>query len=379
MPLFIKTVPDTEQKLAVLSGDSRYDLACSCGTHKDEHRRRSHDNRWIYPAALPGGRTTYLFKTLLSNACVNNCKYCPLRAGADARRCSLAPEELAGMFLSHFRAGKVGGLFLSSAVERSADDTMEKLIRTALLLRKKQFRGYIHLKIIPGASDEAIRQSVALASAVSLNVEAPGAHNFRQLSTTKDYAKDIMRSIKLVSTLTAKGSRYERVKQTTQFVVGAASESDREIIDSCWHLYKGLSLQRIYFSAYQRGLGEATLPGERENESNGALLAREHRLYQVDWLLRRYGFAASEIPLDGNGRLSLTTDPKEAWARIHPECFPVNVNQDDKYRLLRVPGLGETIVSRILAFRKNRSRISSLSNIARMNKVLKKAEAYVTY
>lgn len=379
MTLFIRTAPDAHEKLALLSEDSRYDLACSCGTREDEHRRRSRDNRWIYPAALPGGRTTYLFKTLASNACVNDCKYCPLRADSDARRCSLKPEELANMFLSLVRAGKVGGLFLSSAVERSPDATMEKLIRTASILRRQQFRGYIHLKIIPGASDEAIRQSIALASAVSLNIEAPGAHNFQHLGAAKDYQRDIVRPINLISRLTAKGSRYERVKQTTQFIVGAASETDREIIEACWKLYKKLFLQRVYFSAYQRGAGASDLPGERSEEENSDLLVREHRLYQVDWLMRKYGFSASEIPLEENGRLSLAMDPKEAWARRHPEFFPVNVNHGDKYELLRVPGLGEVLVARILGLRKNGRRLRSLVDVGRMNKVLRKAESYVTF
>ncbi len=379
MPPFIRKALDVGDKLALLANDSRYDLACSCGTREDEHRRRGSDNRWIYPAALPDGRTTYLFKTLISNACANDCKYCPLRGGADARRCSLKPEELANIFLSYFKAGRVAGLFLSSAVEGSPDATMEKLNRAALLLRKRQFRGYIHLKIIPGASDEAIRQSVSLASAVSLNIETPGAHNFKHLCATKDYAQDIVRPINLISRLTAKGSRFERVKQTTQFVVGASSETDREIIDACGLLYRRLSLQRIYFSAYQRGAGAESLPGERSVEDNGAMLMREHRLYQVDWLLRKYGFEASDIPVGGDGRLSLDMDPKEAWAKAHPEFFPVNVNCDDRQRLLRVPGLGERLVSRILAFRRNRSRISSLADVGRMNKLLKKAEGYVTF
>ncbi len=379
MPPFIRKTLDVGDKLALLSQDSRYDLACSCGTSQDEHRRRSSDDRWIYPAALPDGRTTYLFKTLISNACVNDCRYCPLRAKADARRCSLAPEDLVKAFLRYFEAGRVGGLFLSSAVEGTPDATMEKLNRSALLLRRKGFRGYIHLKVIPGASDEAIRQSVSLASAVSLNIETAGAHNFEKLCGTKDYANDIIRPIKLISKLTAKGARFSRVKQTTQFVVGASSETDREIINACWKLYNGLSLQRIYFSAYQRGLGAESLPGELSAEANGAMLMREHRLYQVDWLIRKYGFAAYEIPLGEDGRLSLTVDPKEAWARAHPEFFPVNVNRDDRPRLLRVPGLGETLVSRILAFQRNRSRISALSDVGRMNKILRKAEGYVTY
>lgn len=378
MPLINKT-PDTQDKLSILSRDSRYDLACACGTQEDEHRRRSKDDKWIYPVILPNGGTTYLFKTLLSNECVNNCKYCPLRMGSDVRRCNLSPEELTRAFTSYYKSRRVNGLFLSSAVMGNPDTTMERINRVALNLRKMRFRGYIHLKIIPGASDAAIRQSLALASAVSLNIETAGEDNFKYLSTTKNYLRDIIRPIQLISRLTAKGSYYSGVKQTTQFVVGASRETDREIIGYSWKLYKELGLSRVYFSAYQRGAGSSELPGEHSKLTNSELLNREHRLYQADWLIRKYGFKADEIPLESGGNLSLSIDPKEMWAKAHPEFFPVNVNKDDKYRLLRVPGLGQVMVERILTLRKNRANIRSLVDLGRQNKVLKKAQAYVTF
>lgn len=374
MTILINKMPDADEKLSILSRDSRFDLACACGTKDDEHRRRSIADKWIYPVTLPSGGYTFLFKTLLSNDCINNCKYCPLRAASDVRRCSLAPEDLVKIFLSYYNAGRVSGLFLTSAVVNSPDATMERINRAALLLRRNQFRGYIHLKIIPGASDEAIRQSVALASAVSLNIEAPGEENFRRLSTTKNYTRDIGRPIEFISRLTAKGSRYARVKQTTQFVVGASTETDREIVDCSWKLYKELKLGRIYFSAYQRGAGSPSLPGESSGVTNRDLLTREHRLYQVDWLIRKYGFEASEIPFESEGNLSLQIDPKELWAKNHPEFFPVNVNRDDKLKMLRVPGMGETLVSRIIEFRRSGSRIRSLADVAKLTRIVRKAE-----
>jgi predicted DNA-binding helix-hairpin-helix protein len=309
--MIITKTPDTTEKLALLSRDSQYDLACACATGKDEHRQRSRDDKWIYPVILPNGGTTYLFKTLLSNVCKNDCAYCPLRAQAHANRCSLTPEELARTFFAYYRARRVSGLFLSSGVVADPDTTMERINRTALLLRKSQFRGYIHLKIIPGASDAAIRHSLTLASAVSLNIETPGENNFKILSTTKNYLRDILRPIELISRLTAKGSRYNGVKQTTQFVVGASKETDREIIRYTGKLYKELGLSRVYFSAYQRGAGSSDLPGENASLSNAGLLTREHRLYQVDWLIRKYGFKSDEIPLESGGNLSLEIDPKE--------------------------------------------------------------------
>jgi predicted DNA-binding helix-hairpin-helix protein len=369
----------TDEKLDILSRDSRYDLACACAPRDDEHRKRSKDDKWIYPVSLPNGGTTFLFKTLLSNECVNNCKYCPLRLGSDAGRCSLAPAELARAFISYYKAGRVSGLFLSSAVTKSPDATMERINASALMLRRANFRGYIHLKIIPGASDAAIRQSVSLATAVSLNIETAGESNFKYLSTTKDYTRDIIRPIQLISRLTARGSPYSGVKQTTQFVVGASKETDKEIIGYSWKLYKDLGLSRVYFSAYQRGAGSPDLPGERSSCANNELLAREHRLYQVDWLIRKYGFKADEIPLESSGNLSLTMDPKEAWAKQHLEFFPVNINKDDVSRLLRVPGLGQVMVDRILAFRKNGARIRSLLDLGKQNKLLGKAAPYLVF
>jgi predicted DNA-binding helix-hairpin-helix protein len=214
---------------------------------------------------------------------------------------------------------------------------------------------------------------------VSLNIETAGEENFKYLSTTKNYIRDIMHPIELISRLTAKGSGHERVKQTTQFVVGAAGETDREIIKTSWKLYKELGLNRIYFSAYQRGAGSPDLPGERANGTNSELLTREHRLYQADWLIRKYGFKADEIPLVSNNNLSLEFDPKEMWARVHPEFFPVNINKDDRFRLLRVPGLGEVSVERIMRFRQNGLKIRSLESLGRYNKTLKKAGQFVIF
>jgi len=382
--ILIKKNQDITEKLSILSRDSQYDLACACATRPDEHRRRSKEDKWIYPVSLPNGGTTFLFKTLLSNQCANDCKYCPLRAGENVSHCSLAPEELADTVFSYYKANKISGLFLSSAVAGSSDSTMERINRTALLLRRMQFKGYIHLKVIPGATDAAIRQSLALANAVSLNIETAGESNFKQLSETKNYSRDILRPIQLISRLTAKGASYSGVKQTTQFVVGASCETDKEIISYSWKLYKELALNRIYFSAYQRGVGASEIFGENSKSSNADLLTREHRLYQVDWLIRKYGFRADEIPLDVNGNLSLEIDPKHRWAQLHPEFFPVNINKDESPRLLRVPGLGQVMVERILELREKGIKIDSLECLQKLcgkrsNTLLNKAGAFLKF
>jgi len=370
--------PDTQQKLEILSADAQYDLACACGTNRDEGRRRGTDGRWIYPVTLPSGGRSVLFKSLISNVCANDCKYCPLREQQDVRRCSLNPDETANVFLDYYRQKKVFGLFLSSGVIGSPDATMDRLTATARLLRRRHgFRGYIHLKVIPGASDAAIEDAVSLASAVSLNIETPGRKNLARLSSRKDYIRDVIEPIKLISRLTARGTRFARVKQTTQFIVGAAGESDAEIVKYMAGLYDRLRMQRIYFSAYQRGAGDASLDsGSSDSTDPAQSFVREHRLYQVDFLMRRYGFKDADIVFDAQGRLSLDADPKELWARNHPEFFPVDVNRASRLELLRVPGLGPLTVDRIVKQRST-GRIRGMEAIGRVGARLGKATPYL--
>jgi predicted DNA-binding helix-hairpin-helix protein len=372
--------PDTRGKLEILSTDAQYDLACACSCSKDEHRRRGGDGKWIYPVTLPSGGKSILFKTLISNVCTNDCKYCPLRENMDVRRCSLRPEETARVFLDYYRQRKVFGLFLSSGVLGSADATMDRLNAVAKLLRKKSgFRGYIHLKIIPGASDAAIEEAISLASTVSLNIETPGEENLAKLSKKKKYIQDIIEPIKLISSLTARGTKYERVKQTTQFIVGAAGESDAKIVKYMYGLYERLKMHRVYFSAYQKGLGDESIAGEQmPMEKPNDVFVREHRLYQVDFLLRKYGFVESDIVFEDNGDLSLSVDPKEKWAESHPEFFPVNVNRATKFSLLKVPGLGPVTVKRILERRK-KGRIGCIEGIGKGGAGLAKAGKYLTF
>ena len=190
---------------------------------------------------------------------------------------------------------------------------------------------------------------------------------------------DVIRPMKLISRLTERGGPHPRVKQTTQFVVGASCETDREIVKYSWGLYRRLGLSRIYFSAYQRGLGDPGLPGEQSSQTNAEILTREHRLYQVDWLIRKYGFKEEEIAFEGSGNLSLEVDPKEAWARRNPGFFPVNVNRADREELLRVPGFGPVTVERILSVRKNGGRVRKLEAIGKPGKRLTKAAGYLEF
>jgi len=371
---------DTIEKLKVLSEDSQYDLACACGTNKDDRRKRGPDNKWLYPVTLPQGGYSVLLKTLLSNACANDCRYCPLRADTNVRRCSLRPEEVANIFMEYLKNKMAFGLFLSSAVINNPDYTMEKINTVARLLRyKHNFRGYIHLKIIPGASDAAIEDTLSLATAVSLNIETPGKKRFDLLSNKKDYMRDIIRPMKLMAKLTGRGNRFSRVKCTTQFIVGASNEMDSEIIEYMFGLYNRLNFKRIYFSAYQKGLGDPDIPGERQFLSNPETsFMREHRLYQVDFLIRRYGFTKKDIIPDECGNLRLDKDPKEVWADNHPEYYPVRINTSDKEALLKVPGLGPNTVSRILKMRRDR-KITRLEDLGIKGKRLEKIKSYAIF
>ena len=377
----IHVPPDTQEKLQILANDAKFDLSCACGEKGADSRKRSEQGSWIYPTTMADGRKTMLFKTLLSNHCSNDCRYCPLQRDRDPRRCTLSPEAAAETFMAYLRARIVSGLFLSSGVIGDPDTTMERINRTARLVRRKGFRGYIHLKIIPGASDAAIEEALSLAKAVSVNLEAPGEKHFRKLCGTKNYLDDVIRPLKRISELIGPGGPFRRKKQTTQFVVGAAGESDREIVQYTAAAYERLRMQRVYFSAYQSIEADTDPPPLvlSNSEHGHDSLTREHRLYQVDFLLRKYGFSEDEIPYDAQGNLSLATDPKEAWALAHPEIFPLDINRADREELLRVPGLGPVTVDRILDLRTGGNRVHRLGEIGRVGKLLLRAEPYLKF
>ena len=369
---------DTDSRLAILSSDARYDLSCACGSNDQDRRRRGKNGMWVYPASLPRGGKGIMLKTLVSNTCVNDCRYCPLRTGCDTPRCTLGPDEIARIFMDYVQRGGIFGLFLTSGVIRNPDFTMDRITSTAEILRKRyRYRGFIHLKIIPGASEGAIQKAVSLSSAVSLNVEAPTARRFAPLGTNKNFVRDIVQPIQLISRLTGKSSRYANVTQTTQFIVGASDEPDSEIVEATSRLYRNWNLGRVYFSAYQKGLGDANLPGEQNQTSSGDVLTREHRLYQTDFLLRKYKFSAEDIPFDDSGNLRIDIDPKQHWADRHPEFFPVKIMRASRGELLRVPGLGPTYVSRILDTRHN-GILRGLRDIGLRGKRLEGTSRYVT-
>lgn len=386
---------DTQSKLDILSRDAQYDLSCACGTkNTQEHRKRNTaGSGWLYPTTTVSGGPGIMLKTLMGNRCANDCKYCPLRNDQDFRPVALAPKEMASFFHEFQSKRPLIGLFLSSAVLGCAEKTMEMLTDTARILRNSyRYRGYIHLKVIPGSSKESIDEALKYASALSLNIEAPGEQHFSKLSESKNYVQDILQPLMYIASQTAKGSRYERVHTSSQFIVGASDELDKEILLYTSRLYQELHMGRLYFSAYQKGLGDQSLPGEQKqhqhsqlelfdlgqvHETDHASLTREHRLYQADWLLRKYGFSYEEMIFTEEGNLSLTKDPKLVWAQANPQYFPLSVKRSPKEALLRVPGLGPTYVGRIVSHRRM-APLSCLEDLKLPFSVLEKARPFLT-
>lgn len=370
---------DVISKLQVLSDASQYDLACACGTGNSDRRHRGSDGAWLYPVSLPRGGFSVMLKTLMSNVCVNDCKYCPYRNTVDLPRCTIGPDEMARLFMQYVYQKKVFGLFLSSGVVKSPDFTMQLLNDTARILRKKyEYRGHIHLKVIPGASEGAIEDALGLANAVSLNIETPGKKHCDTLSSRKDYHRDIIRPLQFINEMTSRKPKFRMIRKTTQFIVGASDETDAEVVRYTAGLYSRLKLNRVYFSAYQRGLGDKSIPGElrvtRAREDN---FIREHRLYQTDFLLRSYGFKTDDFVFDKQGNLALDKDPKLVWAMSHPEFFPVNINRADLMALVRVPGIGPLTARRIIE-RRRESKFSNTDALPFKGKRLQMAREFIS-
>jgi len=351
-------VVDTGQKLSLLGENAQFDLSCACSA--DPPRRRGAEDRWIYPAVLPNGKRVHTLKVLLNNSCHNDCAYCAQRAGRDTRRDCFAPEELARLFDQMYKAGLVRALFLSSGLGGNAVRTMDRMIAAVEIIRRRYaFRGFVHLKILPGVQYAQVERAAQIAQRISINLEAPGENRLAALSGSKNFQADILTRMWWIARLVHQKQFLAR-GHTTQFVVGASGESDREITRAAAQLYRDYHLTRAYYSKFN------PVPQTPLENHPPAPFMREHRLYQVDFLLRKYDFPFEDIPFEPDGNLSLRVDPKTAWARMHPELFPVEINRADREELLRVPGLGPLTVERILQIR-DRQKICSLSDLKKLN------------
>jgi putative DNA modification/repair radical SAM protein len=358
-------------KLSTLVAAARFDI-CGCGGAGPAAKSPL---GIIYHAALPGGGCMPLLKVLLTNICVNDCAYCVNQIGRDIPRCSFHTQELAKLFMELHTKRLVQGLFLSSGIGPDASRTMESMIEVVEILRHRYgFKGYIHLKILPGTRFDCIEAACRLASRVSVNIEAPTAPHLARLSRKKDLHHGILERMRWVKQIVSKNENLVPSGQTTQFVVGAAGETDRDILRATKALYSEISLRRIYFSAF-RPITNSPL-----EELQPTPPVREHRLYQADWLLRVYRFSLDEVglALDSNGSLSLGKDPKLTIARKQPWLFPLDLNKAAYEELIRVPGIGPTSAKRIVEARREHS-ISSRQQLKKMGVATSRALPFIWF
>ncbi len=333
----------------------------------------------VFPVKLPGGKTMPLFRTMLTNACSLSCSYCATRCGRKLRRTTITPEELAKVYLDLYRRGLAKGIFLTSGIPGNPVRVMDKLLAACEILRKKYgYRDYLHLKILPGVELDQIRRATELASRVSLNLEAPTDDHLHAIAPEKRLSQDLLPRLTYAGQL-AKNSRQgggpERLAPagvTTQFVVGAAGEQDREILKLVARLEGEGLLHHAHFSPFVP-VTDTPLEG-----NPGVPPLRGHRLYQAEHLLRQYGFGLEELPFDASGNLPLHLDPKLAWALAHPERFPVELTRATYEELLRVPGIGPKAAWRILKERR-RAHLRDLQDLASLGALSKSAAGFVTW
>ena len=378
---------DTREKLAILADAAKYDASCaSSGTVKRDSRGGkgigSTEGMGICHAYAPDGRCISLLKILLTNSCIFDCHYCINRKSSNVRRARFTAQEVVGLTLAFYKRNYIEGLFLSSGIIASSNYTMEQLVEVARSLREDHdFRGYIHLKTIPDADPELVRQAGLHADRVSINVELPTTAGLERLAPEKSVTQieGAMGSMK-DSIVEARDNlkrfksapRFAPAGQSTQMIVGADAASDGDIVGKASMLYDRFGLRRVYYSAFSPiPSPSAVLPLSRPP------LMREHRLYQSDWLMRFYGFTPTEVvsATDADGMLPLDIDPKLAWALKFRERFPVDLNRAPREDLLRVPGLGTKAVGRILKSR--RWRTITLDDVARLTASIAKMRPFI--
>jgi putative DNA modification/repair radical SAM protein len=371
------------EKLAILADAAKYDASCASSGGARRNARKgdgvgSTTGSGICHAYTPDGRCVSLLKILMTNFCLYDCAYCVNRASSRVERARFSVEEVVTLTLEFYRRNYIEGLFLSSGVIRSPDDTMADMTRIARTLREREnFRGYIHLKTIPDCSPELLDEAGRWADRLSVNVELPTGDSLRRLAPGKDAGRirKTMAEVRLRREASRERSHTGRrpapfapAGQSTQMIVGADDATDRTILAQSAALYAGYGLKRVYYSGFSPIQdASAALPLARPP------LLREHRLYQADWLMRFYGFEAGELAT--GGMLDLAVDPKTAWALAHREAFPVDVNRADREALLRVPGFGVRSVDRMLAARR-RGRLR-YEHLASAGAVMKNARPFI--
>ncbi len=343
---------------------------------KGRKRRKKHDENGVFHAALPGGKTMPMLKTMLTTACERNCHYCPFRTGRNFRRATFKPEEMAQTTMDMTRAGLIRGLFLSSGIIGGGVKTQDKLIETVEILRQKHhFRGYVHLKVMPGAEQAQVERAMQLADRLSVNLEAPNPARLSTLAPMKIFDEELVRPFRWIeeirqNRLAGLGWKGRWPSTTTQFVVGGADESDLEILAAAHYLYKQLNLQRAYFVGFHP---IKDTPLENKAAENPW---REFRLYQASFLFRDYDFDLEEMPFSQDGHLPLDRDPKQAWAETFLREQPVEINHADRQELLRVPGVGPKSANTIVQARRQ-GTLKDMLHLRQLGLRTKPMEPYV--
>ncbi len=362
-------------KLKILTEAAKYDVCASTGCSRSNWGSNGLGNisrMGVCHSFTPDGRCVSLFKILLTNQCENNCLYCINRKSNDRPRTCFGERELADLFIQFYKRNYVEGLFLTSGIYKNSEETMERMIKVIEILRfEYQFRGYIHLKVLPGVSQGLINKGAALANRMSINLESPKTNKLELICPEKDFKHDLIAPMLSIKKIIDNDKTKILAGQTTQMIIGASGESDQEIIATSAWLYQKINLRRVYYSAF--------IPVNQSNNlpvKEPVSLKRENRLYQADWLMRRYGFAFQELPFDPIGNLPLDFDPKMAWALANFDKFPIEINKASYRILLRIPGIGEISAKRIIKLRKD-FHITSLEELKNIGVVLKRAIHFI--
>ncbi|MBX3038239.1 MAG: helix-hairpin-helix domain-containing protein [Anaerolineales bacterium] len=358
--------------------EHRIETKPSCFTPKarPEFTEREKRAAFAHPAQLPNGKNIVLLKTLLSSACERDCYYCPFRAGRDFRRATFKPDEFANLFGKMYQRGLVEGVFLSSGIAGGGVRTQDKLLDTAEILRKKQnFRGYLHLKLMPGSEKDQVFRAMQLADRLSVNLEAPNTERLAKLAPHKIFIEELMRPLRFIEEIRRNEPAYKfwngkYPSAVTQFVAGGADESDLELLTTTHWLIKNICLQRAYYSAFHP---IHDTPLENKPAVNPM---REHRLYQASFLLRDYDFDLEDLPFTSDENLPLHADPKLAWANLNLIHSPIEINTADKHQLIKIPGIGLKGAEVILNARRM-NKINSLSALKKLNILADKAAPFI--
>ncbi len=374
-----------KEKLNILADAAKYDVSCSSSGSSRKNTTNGLGNSTgmgICHSYTEDGRCVSLLKILLTNHCIFDCAYCVTRKSNDIKRAAFKIQEVVDLTINFYRRNYIEGLFLSSGIFKSADYTMERLIAVAKKLRlEENFNGYIHLKSIPGASDELMREAGLWADRLSVNIEIPTISGLKLLAPDKrhdDFIKPMLKvkneiiQYKAEKKIIKSTPKYAPAGQSTQMIIGATGESDKDIMYSATHYYKNYNMKRVYYSGYVPVAEDDRLP----SLGSQVPMLRENRLYQTDWLLRFYGFSVNEILNDTHPNLDITVDPKLSWALRNYHEFPINVNTADKRTLARVPGIGMRSVSKIISAR--RFRNLNWEHLKKIGIALNRAKYFLT-